>query len=205
MNSDNKYNNGKIYTIRCTDNNNLIYVGSTTQPLYKRWYEHKQLYNKEGKQYNKLLYSKMRELGIDKFYIELYENIKCENIEELHKKEGEIIRIIATLNKKFEGLNVKENMKEYKKKYKQENQEKIKETKKEYYEKNKEKILETKKEYYDKNKEKILETKKEKINCVCGSSFCKGKLSRHNKSKKHIEFINNANNNNNNSSDSQIE
>ena len=103
MNSDNKYNNGKIYTIRCTDNNNLIYVGSTTQPLYKRWYEHKQIYNKEGKQYNKLLYIKMRQLGFDKFYIELYENFKCENIEELHKKEGEIIRQIATLNKKIEG------------------------------------------------------------------------------------------------------
>ena len=33
----NKYNNGKIYTIRCRDDNNLIYVGSTVQPLYKRW------------------------------------------------------------------------------------------------------------------------------------------------------------------------
>ena len=115
MNSDNKYNNGKIYTIRCTDNNNLIYVGSTTQPLYKRWYEHKQLYNKEGKQYNKLLYIKMRELGFDKFYIELYENINCENIEQLHKKEGEIIRQIATLNKNIaynektrEARNIKE-------------------------------------------------------------------------------------------------
>ena len=115
MNSDNKYNNGKIYTIRCTDNNNLIYVGSTIQPLYKRWYEHKQLYNKEGKQYNKLLYIKMRELGFDKFYIELYENINCENIEQLHKKEGEIIRQIATLNKNIaynektrEARNIKE-------------------------------------------------------------------------------------------------
>ena len=115
MNSDNKYNNGKIYTIRCTDNNNLIYVGSTTQPLYKRWYEHKQIYNKEGKQYNKLLYIKMRELGVDKFYIELYENFKCENIEQLHKKEGEIIRQIATLNKNIaynektrEARNIKE-------------------------------------------------------------------------------------------------
>ena len=115
MNSDNKYNNGKIYTIRCTDNNNLIYVGSTTQPLYKRWYEHKQIYNKEGKQYNKLLYSKMRELGVDKFFIELYENFKCENIEQLHKKEGEIIRQIATLNKNIaynektrEARNIKE-------------------------------------------------------------------------------------------------
>ena len=152
MNSDNKYNNGKIYTIRCTDNNNLIYVGSTTQPLYKRWYEHKQIYNKEGKQYNKLLYIKMRELGFDKFYIELYENINCENIEQLHRKEGEIIRQIATLNKNIAGLNVKENMKEYNKEYYEENKEKIKETKKEYYKKNKEQILEKQKEYYEKNK-----------------------------------------------------
>ena len=44
-----------------------------------------------------------------------------------------------------------------------------------------------------------------KINCVCGSCFRKNDLPRHNKTKKHIEFINNANNNNNNSSDSQIE
>ena len=207
MNSDNKYNNGKIYTIRCIDNNNLIYVGSTIQPLYKRWYEHKQLYNKEGKQYNKLLYIKMRELGFNKFYIELYENFKCENIEELHKKEGEIIRQIATLNKKIEGRTVKEYYKDNKenqnkkcKEYRDNNKEKIKEKDKQYYKDNKEKI----KNYYDKNKEKILDYQKqyqkEKINCVCGSSFCKSKLSRHEKTKKHIEFINN-----NNSSDSQIE
>ncbi len=77
----NKYNNGKIYTIRCREENNLIYVGSTVQPLYKRWYQHKTTYNNENsKEYNKLLYTKMRELGIDKFYIELYENFNCENI-----------------------------------------------------------------------------------------------------------------------------
>ncbi len=34
----------------------------------------------------------MRELGIELFYIELYENYICENIEQLLKKEGEIIR-----------------------------------------------------------------------------------------------------------------
>ena len=218
MNSDNKYNNGKIYTIRCTDNNNLIYVGSTIQPLYKRWYEHKQKYNKGGKEYNKLLYIKMRELGVDKFYIELYENFKCENIEQLHKKEGEIIRQIATLNKKIEGRTFKEYYKDNKEKikqYKEDNKEKIKENNKEYRDNNKEKIKEKDKQYYkdnkekiknyyDKNKEKILDYQKqyqkEKINCVCGSSFCKSKLSRHEKTKKHIEFINN-----NNSSDSQIE
>ena len=34
--SDN-YKNGKIYTVRCKNDNSLIYVGSTIQPLFKRW------------------------------------------------------------------------------------------------------------------------------------------------------------------------
>ncbi len=37
----NTYNNGKIYTIRCRTDNKFIYVGSTTQPLHKRWFTHK--------------------------------------------------------------------------------------------------------------------------------------------------------------------
>ena len=36
-----KYKNGKIYTIRYKNDDSLIYVGSTIQPLFKRWYEHK--------------------------------------------------------------------------------------------------------------------------------------------------------------------
>ena len=35
------FKNGKIYTIRCKDDEALIYVGSTTQQLSKRWGEHK--------------------------------------------------------------------------------------------------------------------------------------------------------------------
>lgn len=35
------YSNGKIYTIRCYSNPNHIYVGSTTQPLSKRFGGHK--------------------------------------------------------------------------------------------------------------------------------------------------------------------
>ncbi len=31
-----KYKNGKIYTIRYKNDNSLIYVGSTVQPLFKR-------------------------------------------------------------------------------------------------------------------------------------------------------------------------
>jgi hypothetical protein len=38
---DNKYNNGKIYTIRYKNDDSLIYVGSTVTPLYKRFSNHK--------------------------------------------------------------------------------------------------------------------------------------------------------------------
>ena len=31
------YENAKIYTIRCKTDENLIYVGSTTQTLSQRW------------------------------------------------------------------------------------------------------------------------------------------------------------------------
>ena len=44
--SENKYNNSKIYLIKCRLDNNLIYVGSTVRPLYDRWNQHKKLHKK---------------------------------------------------------------------------------------------------------------------------------------------------------------
>jgi hypothetical protein len=61
----------------------------------------------------------MREFSLDNFYIELYENFECNNIEELKTREGEIIRQIGTLNKSIAGRTQKE--------WGQENQDKIKE------------------------------------------------------------------------------
>ena len=180
----NKYNNGKIYTIRCKDDNELIYVGSTIQPLYKRWNDHKKRHNNENnKEYNKLLYITMREKGIKSFYIELYEDYSCERKEQLNKKEGEIIREIGTLNKVISGRTPKEyydDNKEIKadkgKQYREENKDKIKERNKiyldknkdiiaekrlEYYEQNKNIIKEKRKQYYEQNKHKICQQKKE--------------------------------------------
>ena len=140
----NKYNNGKIYTIRCKEDNNLIYIGSTVQPLYKRWHQHKLKYNNENdKAYNFLLYVKMREIGIDSFYIELYKIFKCDCIEELLQQEGQIIREIGNLNKKIEGRTLKEYYEDNKDKYenyRKENIENIKDYNKKYYEDNKTKI-----------------------------------------------------------------
>ena len=99
MSNDNKYKNSKIYTLRNKNDNNLIYVGSTIQPLYKRFSAHK----KNSKYKNTLLYKKMNETDLNDWYIELYEDYPCERKEQLNKREGEIIREIGTLNKYIAG------------------------------------------------------------------------------------------------------
>ena len=108
-------------------------------------------------------------------------------------------------------------MKEYNKKYREENYDKLLKQKREhYYEnqetilqknkeryiKNKETILQKNKEWYEKNKDQIKFKEKERyhknkeiIDCICGSNLLKHSLSKHLKSKKHIDFINNNNNN----------
>jgi hypothetical protein len=45
------------------------------------------------------------------------------------------------------------------------------------------------KKYYNKNRESILAYKKQKYNCDCGSYICIGDKAKHNKTKKHIDFI----------------
>ena len=147
-----KYKNGKIYTIRCKNDDSLIYVGSTIQPLFKRWHQHKLILNNEKhKGYNMLLYQKIRETNIEDWFIELYEEFSCENKEQLNKREGEIIREIGTLNKVIPGRTQKE--------YIEDNKDKIKEYKKDYnkewYQKNSETKKKYLKEYQQKNKEKL--------------------------------------------------
>ena len=160
-----KYKNGKIYTIRCKNDNTFIYVGSTVQPLFKRWHQHKKILNNEKrKEYNIFLYQKIRETNLENWYIELYEEFSCESKEQLNKREGEVIREIGTLNKRIEGRTQKEYREDNKEKilqsmkeYREKNKEKKKEYIKEYYKDNKEYY----KQYYQNNKEKILAQKKE--------------------------------------------
>ena len=127
----NEYSKGKIYAVRNYIDND-IYIGSTTQQLYKRFYDHKK--NSEEPNNNNLLYIKIREIGQDKFYIELIENYPCEAKQELKRREGELIREKATLNKIVAGRTRKEYMDEYKeyfdnyqRQYRQENAQHYKE------------------------------------------------------------------------------
>ena len=88
------YSNGKIYTIRCKTNPLHVYVGSTVNTLSRRLQYHKS-YSIHRK--NVLLYSTIANNWND-WFIELYEYFPCDNRKQLCKREGEIIRLIGTLN-----------------------------------------------------------------------------------------------------------
>ena len=160
------YKNGQIYVIRNSIDNE-IYIGSSCQPLCKRYQKHKD--NSKGYKKDRKLYSKMNEIGIDKFYIELYEEYPCDNVEQLRRREGEIIRELKpVLNKQIAGRTLaewqednKELLKKWKKQYYEENKERLNEYHKEWYEENKEEQLQKKKEYKEKNRETVLQKKRE--------------------------------------------
>jgi hypothetical protein len=101
------YENGKIYTIRSISNKELVYVGSTCQKLCMRWMDHKSRCKQEKYQHM-ALYKHMIELGMNDFYIELYEECPCQNKEQLTRREGAIIREIGVLNHVIPGRSPKE-------------------------------------------------------------------------------------------------
>ena len=175
----NKYHNGKIYTIR-SNKTEQFYIGSTTQPLSKRFYEHKH----HMMRYNNCKFSYISSFEIVKHndcYIELLEAYSCNNKDELTKREGELIRLNKDkcVNVKIAGRTRKE--------YKEDNKDKIKQQ----YEDNKDKIKEHSKLYYQDNKDKIQQQQKQQCQCQCGSKYTMSNKTRHDKSKKHQTFITN--------------
>lgn len=175
--TENKYQKGKIYTIRSSQTDKY-YIGSTCNKLYKRLGQHKQNYkNYVGGTYH--FVSSFDIVKFDDCYIELLEDFKCDNKEQLNKREGELIRqlkndivnkvIAGRTKKEWENDNKDKLKAQFKNYYENNKDEKLKSFKK-YYENNKEYLTNYNKSYYEKNKEKILEkvkayrdTNKEKL------------------------------------------
>ena len=192
------YQDGKIYTIRCRTDDTLIYVGSTTQSLVKRWGGHK-VKSREDGMINRMIYNAINNEW-NNWYIELHSLYPCSCKEELCKREGEIIREIGTLNKTIIGRtnkewheDNKEQMKQYKKEYREDpkRREEILQNKREYYEKIKdtETYINKAKEHYENNKEYILNKHKERSTCECGCNIIKYLLPKHRKTLKHIKLL----------------
>ena len=83
------YQLGKIYTIRSSETVG-VYVGSTCDNLAKRFGGHKAVYNSNKNVSSRHIF----DYGVENAYIELLENYPCNSKEELHKREGEHIRMM---------------------------------------------------------------------------------------------------------------
>tara|TARA_E500000318_G_scaffold105612_1_gene112691 strand:+ start:362 stop:907 length:546 start_codon:yes stop_codon:yes gene_type:complete len=173
MDIDERYVNGKIYKIVCNETGK-VYYGSTIKKLKYRINNHINERTCESKQI----------INRNNYYYELIENYSCNNEYELKSRERWYIENNDCINKVIP-IRTKEEIKEYQKKWYEDNKEKVNDRKRNWYEKNKEKILEYHKELYHKNKEKINEKMKEKILCdICGSIVSRRNLKRHQLQKK---------------------
>ena len=178
-----KYQNGKIYKI--TDvGYNKCYIGSTCESLSQRLARHRYNY-KNGREWNNLTHcSKLfDEYGVENCKIELIENYLCQNREELLKREGHHIKSNECLNRCVAGRTITE--------WKEDNKEHYKQMRKAYSENSKEYICQKAREYYNENKDAINEKRKEKVDCICGASVRQYDIRRHERTKKHKDFINN--------------
>jgi len=197
------YKNGKIYLVKCKYDDELVYVGSTYQSLEDRMSSHKNDKNCSLYQYV--------DGDWDNWNIELYEDYPCKNKYELERRETEVQRQIATINKQLARRTSQEYYQdnrdklleqnkqyyqdnrdkiiEYQKQYQQDNRDKIVERKKQFYQDNREKIAERDKQYYQNNRDKIAERKKQKITCErCGCIVRKGEFKRHHRSQKCLNY-----------------
>ena len=144
------YTKAKIYKLTTPHNIDLVYYGSTVNPLYKRKGCHKSLSKKNiNNCTSKLLF----ELGIDDVIITLVENVNCNTKEELLQRERFYIENNNCVNKRIPSRNKTE--------YYDDNKDKVIEYVKDYYKNNKDKLLDYQKEYKDENKEYIKEKDKE--------------------------------------------
>jgi len=85
------YSHAKIYAIRATGTDE-VYIGSTVNRyLCRRLAQHRNSFKrwKEGKHHYMWSFKMIEKEG---HYIELVEKVECETVEELRKREGEVMR-----------------------------------------------------------------------------------------------------------------
>ena len=196
------YSNCCIYKIEHIENDNLVYVGHTTN-FNKRKAQHKSdCKNENGKSFNYKLYQMIRgNSGWDMFKMVEVEKYPCKDKREAERRENELMKQLkANMNDQQSFRTPKEYYEEnkrkiekYKKEYSIKHKDEIKEYKKEWYETNKEKVKKNMNEKYDNNKDKL----NEKMLCECGCKVAKQYLIRHQVKKKHIDIMNKLIKNNN--------
>ena len=173
------YANGKIYKIT---GGGMTYYGSTTQPLYKRFHQHK-----------KLNCSSKNIIETGEAIIVLVELFSCKSKEELFSRERWFIENNECVNKNIPTRTDKEyridNANKINERHRQYRLDNNKEKDKQYRLDNIDKINERDRQYRQVNRDKINENHKEKMTCECGAICRKYGLSRHIKTEKHKLFL----------------
>ncbi len=133
------YENGKIYKI-INETNDIIYIGSTIQPLSQRYTRH------QHKEANRKII--------------LIENYPCNSKEELCKREQQVIEEHDNLLNEIKAYSSAEATKEKAKVWYESNKEKRAKTSKLRYEKNKEEVKKQRKLRYEKTKDEVKKQSK---------------------------------------------
>jgi len=159
------YSKAVIYTIRSKDH---LYIGSTINFISRKNQHKACIYNENSKKYNFKLYKTIRE-NDGEWSMRPYRAFPCNSKMELNIEEERIrCELNANLNSQSCGSGCATE-KEYLIKY---------------YQENKEKLCEQRKQYREENREKL----KEKITCECGCILRRDSLSRHKRTKKHLDW-----------------
>ena len=181
------YSKGKIYKITNEDMPDLVYYGSTIQPLNIRLGGHKSQKNTTGACNSKKL------LQTKNAKIELVEDFPCETKRELEIREKWYILNFECINTYTPGLTKEENN-EKQKEYVKNHPEQKKATQLKYRQTRKEQIQLKYKELYNTEKEKTrLKLKRAKDNikyiCDCGTELAKRSKARHERTIKHKNYL----------------
>lgn len=134
------------------------------------------------------------------FDIVLLEDVKCENKEQLHKKEREYIEKLDCVNKivptrtKSEYYQAnREVLLERNKAYYQAHSAELNEKMRAYHKAHSVELSRKKKQYYQVHREELLSKLMRSQECGCGSSYTHCHKARHERSQKHQEWIKNSN------------
>ena len=215
------YSKCVIYKIQHLENEELLYVGHTTDFKHRK-YAHKAACNSlTNSNHNLKVYQMMRENGgWVNFNMVVLHKYPCHSREEADKEEDKVMRELkANMNSNYAYFNKEKFQKEYFIKTREHQLEKAKiwysenlEHSKQYYIENKEHISMSQKDYRDKNKERINtlslkhreglinkvmnkyeEIKHNKFTCGCGSVFIDrpSNHNNHSKSDKHKLYLKN--------------
>ena len=158
------YKDGKIYMI-WSPNTDKVYIGSTTQPLHKRFHDHKN--SLTGKKYT----TAREVLACGEARIELIEDHPCANKAELNAREGQVMRgydnrvnrcIAGRTPAEYRADN-KEQVAERMREYRQQHKEHLEAQRKEYQQRPEVKARRNtqRKEYYQQHKEHLAAQRKE--------------------------------------------